>query len=194
MAKEYILALDQGTTSSRAILFNKKGEIEKVAQQEFKQIFPESGWVEHDAEEMWTSQLEVLNEVIKKAKAKPESIKAIGITNQRETTVVWNKKTGKPIYNAIVWQDRRTAEYCKSIADQDGLDELIQAKTGLRIDAYFSASKINWILENVKGARKLAEKGELLFGTIDTWLIYNLTEGKKHISDVTNGAASPLRE
>lgn len=192
MAKEYILALDQGTTSSRAILFNKKGEIEKVAQQEFKQIFPESGWVEHDAEEIWTSQLEVLNEVIKKAKVKPENIKAIGITNQRETTVVWNKKTGKPIYNAIVWQDRRTAEYCKSIADQDGLDELIQAKTGLRIDAYFSASKINWILENVKGARKLAEKGELLFGTIDTWLIYNLTEGKKHISDVTNASRTLL--
>lgn len=191
MKKEFILALDQGTTSSRAILFNKKGEIENVAQKEFTQIFPKSGWVEHDAREIWSTQFSVLTEVIAKSKIKLEAIKAIGITNQRETTVVWNKKTGEPVYNAIVWQDRRTAAYCQSLADK-GLDKLIQEKTGLLIDAYFSASKINWILTHVRGARKLAEKGELAFGTVDSWLVYNLTNGEKHITDVTNASRTLL--
>lgn len=191
MKKEFILALDQGTTSSRAILFNKKGQIENVAQKEFTQIFPKSGWVEHDAQEIWSSQLAVLTEVIAKSKIKLDAIKAIGITNQRETTIVWNKKTGKPIYNAIVWQDRRTAEYCQSLIKK-GLDKTIQKKTGLLIDSYFSASKINWILKHVRGARKLAENGELAFGTVDSWLVYNLTNGQKHITDVTNASRTLL--
>src|SRR5690606_28740967 len=191
MTKEFILALDQGTTSSRAILFNKKGQIENVAQKEFTQIYPKSGWVEHDAQEIWSSQLAVLTEVIAKAKIKLPQIKGIGITNQRETTIVWNRKTGEPIYNAIVWQDRRTAEYCKQLADK-GLDKKIQEKTGLLIDAYFSASKINWILTHVRGARKLADKGELAFGTVDSWLVYNLTNGEKHITDVSNASRTLL--
>lgn len=191
MRKEFILALDQGTTSSRAILFNKAGQIENIAQKEFTQIFPKSGWVEHNAKEIWSTQLAVLTEVIAQSKIKLDEIKAIGITNQRETTVVWNKKTGEPIYNAIVWQDRRTAEYCQSIAAK-GLDKLIQEKTGLLIDAYFSASKINWILTHVDGARNLAEQGELAFGTIDSWLVYNLTSGQKHITDVTNASRTLL--
>lgn len=191
MRKEFILALDQGTTSSRAILFNKEGKIEYTAQKEFTQIFPKSGWVEHDAREIWSSQLGVATEVIAKAKIRLDAIKAIGITNQRETTVVWNRKTGEPIYNAIVWQDRRTAEYCQSIVEK-GLDKTIQEKTGLLIDAYFSASKINWMLAHVKGARELAEKGELAFGTIDSWLVYNLTDGAKHITDVTNASRTLL--
>lgn len=188
---KFILALDQGTTSSRAILFNRQGEITEIAQKEFTQIYPQSGWVEHNAEEIWSTQLSVLTEVIAQAKIKLESIQAIGITNQRETTVVWNRKTGKPIYNAIVWQDRRTADYCRRIAE-DGHEKLIQEKTGLLIDSYFSASKINWILNHVKGARTLAEKGELAFGTIDSWLIYNLTNGQKHITDVTNASRTLL--
>lgn len=188
---KFILALDQGTTSSRAILFNRQGEIAGIAQKEFTQIYPQSGWVEHNAEEIWSTQLSVLTEVIAQAKIKLESIQAIGITNQRETTVVWNRKTGKPIYNAIVWQDRRTADYCRRIAE-DGHEKLIQEKTGLLIDSYFSASKINWILNHVKGARTLAEKGELTFGTIDSWLIYNLTNGQKHITDVTNASRTLL--
>lgn len=191
MKKEFILSLDQGTTSSRAILFNHDGEIVEVAQKEFRQIYPQSGWVEHDAQEIWSTQLAVMTEVIAKANVKLDSIKGIGITNQRETTVVWHRKTGKPICNAIVWQDRRTAEYCKFIADK-GLDTLIQEKTGLLIDAYFSASKINWILENVEGARKMADNGELAFGTVDSWLVYNLTKGEKHITDVTNASRSLL--
>ncbi|GHE33788.1 glycerol kinase GlpK [Sphingobacterium griseoflavum] len=191
MKKEFILALDQGTTSSRAILFDKEGQIENIAQKEFTQIFPRSGWVEHNAKEIWSTQLAVLTEVIAQSKIKLDEIKAIGITNQRETTVVWNKKTGEPIYNAIVWQDRRTAEYCQSIAAK-GLDKLIQEKTGLLIDSYFSASKINWILNHVEGARSLAERGDLAFGTIDTWLVYNLTDGKKHITDVTNASRTLL--
>ncbi|MGO1243069.1 MAG: glycerol kinase GlpK [Sphingobacterium sp.] len=191
MKKEFILALDQGTTSSRAILFNKKGQIENVAQKEFTQIFPKSGWVEHDATEIWSSQFAVLTEVIAKSKIKLEAIKAIGITNQRETTIVWNKKTGNPIYNAIVWQDRRTAEYCQALIKK-GLAQTIQQKTGLLIDSYFSASKINWILKHVKGARKLAEKGDLAFGTVDSWLVYNLTNGQKHITDVTNASRTLL--
>lgn len=191
MKKEYILSLDQGTTSSRAILFNHSGEIVEVAQKEFRQIYPQSGWVEHDAQEIWSTQLAVMTEVIAQANVKLDSIKGIGITNQRETTIVWNRKTGKPICNAIVWQDRRTAAYCKSITEK-GLDKLIQEKTGLLIDAYFSASKINWILENVEGARKMADNGELAFGTVDSWLIYNLTKGEKHITDVTNASRSLL--
>src|SRR5690606_31064271 len=191
MIKEYILALDQGTTSSRAILFDQRGEAVNIAQKEFKQIYPQSGWVEHDAEEIWSTQLAVMTEVVAKAKVKLDSIKAIGITNQRETTVVWNRKTGKPICNAIVWQDRRTADYCQSISSQ-GHDKIIQEKTGLLIDAYFSASKINWMLKHVKGARALAEKGELAFGTVDSWLVYNLTNGEKHITDVTNASRTLL--
>lgn len=191
MKKEYILALDQGTTSSRAILFSQKGEIIEIAQKEFTQIYPKSGWVEHDAQEIWSTQLAVMTEVIAKKKLKLETIKAIGITNQRETTIVWNKKTGKPIYNAIVWQDRRTADYCKTIAEK-GFERTIQEKTGLLIDAYFSASKINWILNNVKGAKQMAQKGELAFGTVDSWLVYNLTNGEKHITDVSNASRTLL--
>lgn len=191
MKKEYILSIDQGTTSSRAILFNPKGEIVELAQKEFKQIYPKSGWVEHNALEIWATQFAVISEVITKAKVKLDNIKGIGITNQRETTIVWNRKTGKPIYNAIVWQDRRTAEYCKEIAER-GLSKTIQEKTGLLIDSYFSASKINWILNNVKGAKKLAENGELAFGTVDSWLVYNLTNGKTHVTDVSNASRTLL--
>ncbi|MCI0920083.1 glycerol kinase GlpK [Sphingobacterium rhinopitheci] len=191
MRKEYILSIDQGTTSSRAILFNPKGEIVEVAQKEFKQIYPKSGWVEHDALEIWATQFSVITEVITKANVKLDTIKGIGITNQRETTIVWNRKTGQPIYNAIVWQDRRTSEYCQELVKK-GLAKTIQEKTGLPIDSYFSASKINWILNNVKGARKLAEKGELAFGTVDSWLVYNLTDGKTHVTDVSNASRTLL--
>ncbi len=191
MRKEYILSLDQGTTSSRAILFDRQGEAINIAQKEFKQIYPQSGWVEHDAQEIWSTQLSVMTEVVANSKIKLDSIKAIGITNQRETTIVWNRKTGKPICNAIVWQDRRTADYCKEISEK-GYEKLIQEKTGLLIDAYFSASKINWILQNVTGARSLAEKGDLAFGTVDSWLVYNLTNGEKHITDVTNASRTLL--
>lgn len=191
MKKEFILSLDQGTTSSRAILFNHRGEIVEIAQKEFTQIYPKSGWVEHDPQEIWSTQLAVMIEVIAKANVKLEAIKGIGITNQRETTIVWNRKTGKPIYNAIVWQDRRTADYCKAIADR-GLDKLIQEKTGLLIDSYFSASKIHWILNNVEGAKAMADRGELAFGTVDSWLVYNLTKGEKHVTDVTNASRSLL--
>lgn len=190
MKHEYILALDQGTTSSRAIAFDRKGEIKEIVQKEFKQIFPKSGWVEHNPNGIWQSQLEVLQKTIQQLPAE-HSIKAIGITNQRETTVVWNKKTGEPIYNAIVWQDRRTAEFCKNLVDQ-GYENKIQEKTGLVIDAYFSASKIHWILENVEGAREMAEADELAFGTVDTWLIWKLTEGKVHITDVSNASRTML--
>ena len=189
--KEYIIALDQGTTSSRAILFNKKGEIVNIAQKEFQQIYPKSGWVEHDPQEIWSSQLAVLTEALAKSKTKLESIKGIGITNQRETTVVWNRRTGEPIYNAIVWQDRRTADYCAKLI-KDGHLDAVQEKTGLLIDSYFSATKIKWILDHVKGARKLAERNELAFGTIDTWLIWNLTDGKEHVTDVTNASRTML--
>lgn len=191
MRKEYILSIDQGTTSSRAIIFNEKGAIVDVAQKEFTQIYPKSGWVEHDALEIWSSQFSVISEVITKADIKLDMIKGIGITNQRETTIVWNRKTGKPIYNAIVWQDRRTAEYCQEIAKK-GLEKTIQEKTGLLIDAYFSASKINWILNHVEGAKQLAEKGELAFGTVDSWLVYNLTNGEKHVTDVSNASRTLL--
>ena len=188
---QYILSLDQGTTSSRAIIFNKQGSIMAVAQKEFTQIFPQPGWVEHDANEIWSTQLGVAAEAITKAGLSPENIAAIGITNQRETTVVWERATGKPIYNAIVWQDRRTASFCDELKAK-GLDKIILEKTGLIVDAYFSASKIKWILDNVKGAREKATKGELCFGTIDSWLVWNLTKGQIHVTDVSNASRTML--
>lgn len=184
---KFILSLDQGTTSSRAIVFNHSGDIVSVAQKEFTQIFPEPGWVEHDPVEIWTSQVTVATEAIVKAGLSPKDIAALGITNQRETTIVWDKQTGKPVYNAIVWQDRRTAHYCDELK-KAGNEKLIQEKTGLMIDAYFSATKIKWILDNVGGAREKAQKGELLFGTVDSWLLWNLTGGAVHATDVTNAS------
>jgi len=186
----YILSLDQGTTSSRAIIFNHSGKIVSIAQKEFKQYYPHAGWVEHDPMEIWSSQATVLTEVIIKAGLKPSDISAIGITNQRETTIVWDKSTGQPVYNAIVWQDRRTASFCDSIKQKQGSN--IQQKTGLIVDAYFSASKIKWILDNVEGAREKAEKGTLAFGTVDSWLIWNLTAGKVHVTDVTNASRTMI--
>lgn len=188
---KYILALDQGTTSSRAIVFAHDGSIVSVAQKEFTQIFPQPGWVEHDPEEIWSTQLGVAAEAITKAGLTTEQIHAIGITNQRETTVVWDRKTGKPVYNAIVWQDRRTADFCDELKRKN-LHILIQQRTGLVVDAYFSASKIKWILDHVEGARARAEKGELCFGTIDTWLLWNLTKGQVHVTDVSNASRTML--
>ena len=187
----YILALDQGTTSSRAIIYNQDAQPIATAQKEFEQLFPESGWVEHNPIEIWESQLNVAKEAIKAANISPDQIKGIGITNQRETTVVWNRATGKPIYNAIVWQDRRTSKYCNELK-KNGKEESIINKTGLLIDAYFSGTKVNWILNNVAGAKELAENGELAFGTIDSWLIWNLTNGKSHITDVSNASRTLL--
>ena len=184
-----ILSLDQGTTSSRAIVFDHAGNIVSVAQKEFTQIFPQPGWVEHDPSEIWTSQIAVATEAILKAGITPHDIAAIGITNQRETTIVWDRETGKPIYNAIVWQDRRTASYCDSLKK---FSSSIQQKTGLIIDAYFSASKIKWILDNVNGARQKAVEGKLAFGTVDSWLVWNLTAGSVHITDVTNASRTML--
>lgn len=189
--QQYILALDQGTTSSRAIVFDKKGSIISVAQKEFTQIFPKGGWVEHDANEIWSTQFGVAAEAITKAGLSAENIAAIGIANQRETTVVWDRNTGVPIYNAIVWQDRRTASFCDELKE-NGTDKLIQQKTGLVVDAYFSATKIKWILDNVEGAREKANNGELCFGTIDTWLIWNLTKGQVHVTDVSNASRTML--
>ncbi len=189
--KKYILSLDQGTTSSRAIIFDHQGSIKSIAQKEFKQIFPQPGWVEHDPEEIWSSQASVTAEVIAKAGIPPREIASIGITNQRETTIVWDRYTGKPIFNAIVWQDRRTADYCKKLSTE-GKTDMIRKKTGLIIDAYFSATKIRWILENVEGARKKAEKGDLCFGTVDSWLIWNFTHGKVHATDATNASRTML--
>jgi glycerol kinase len=189
--QQYILALDQGTTSSRAIIFDNKGTIITTAQKEFTQIFPQPGWVEHDANEIWSTQLGVAAEAITKARLSPENIAAIGITNQRETTVVWERATGKPVYNAIVWQDRRTAAFCDELKAK-GLDKIIREKTGLIVDAYFSASKIKWILDNVKGAREKAMNGELCFGTIDSWLVWNLTKGQIHLTDVSNASRTML--
>ena len=186
----YILSIDQGTTSSRSIIFNHSGKIVAVAQKEFKQYYPQAGWVEHDPMEIWSSQATVVTESIIKAGLKPSDIEAIGITNQRETTVVWERNTGQPVYHAIVWQDRRTASYCDSIKAQHGKN--IQQKTGLIVDAYFSASKIKWILDNVEGAREKAEKGILAFGTIDSWLIWNLTAGAVHVTDVTNASRTMI--
>jgi glycerol kinase len=188
---QYILSFDQGTTSSRSIIFNEKGNIISVAQKEFTQIFPQPGWVEHDATEIWSTQLGTAAEVISKAGLTVNDIAAIGITNQRETTVVWDKKTGKPLCNAIVWQDRRTATYCDELKQQ-GHASSIQQKTGLVIDAYFSATKLKWILDNVTGAREKAGRQELCFGTVDCWLLWNLTQGKVHATDVTNASRTML--
>lgn len=191
MHKKYILALDQGTTSSRAILFDHDGKIVNIAQKEITQIYPKAGWVEHDAMEIWGTQIGVAREVIETFGIRPEAIAAIGITNQRETTVIWNKNTGKPIYNAIVWQCKRTADMCSDLKTR-GLEPYVRANTGLVIDAYFSATKIKWILDNVEGARQKAEAGELLFGNIDTWLIWNLTRGKVHVTDYSNASRTML--
>ncbi|WP_432708441.1 glycerol kinase GlpK [Pedobacter sp.] len=189
--EKYIMSFDQGTTSSRAIIFNKQGKIVSTAQHEFTQIYPQSGWVEHDAQEIWSTQIAVATEAVLKANLKSVDIAAIGITNQRETTVVWDMVTGEPVYNAIVWQDRRTAAYCDEL-NRQGYGNEIQNKTGLIIDAYFSATKIRWILENVDGAREKADAGQLLFGTIDSWLIWKLTDGLVHVTDVTNASRTML--
>ena len=191
MMEEYIVALDQGTTSSRAVLFNKKGEIKGTAQQEFTQIFPQSGWVEHDPEEIWSTQKDVLAKLLRDNSIDPASLAAIGITNQRETTVVWDRKTGAPVYNAIVWQDKRTASICEELK-ANGLVDYVRANTGLVIDSYFSATKIKWILDNVSGAKQRAINGELAFGTIDTWLVWKLTNGKVHATDYSNASRTML--
>ena len=189
--EKFILSLDQGTTSSRALLFDKGGNIRSVAQKEFQQIFPKPGWVEHDPNEIWSSQVAVAAEAMSKLGINGTYVAGIGITNQRETTIVWDKRTGEPIYNAIVWQDRRTSGYCDELKDR-GLAEKIREKTGLVIDAYFSGTKIKWILDNVKGAREKAERGELAFGTVDSWLVWKLTQGRTHITDVTNASRTML--
>lgn len=191
MKKKYIVALDQGTTSSRAIVFDHEGLIVATSQKEFPQIFPKPGWVEHNPMDIWNTQIEVLQSVLKDNDISAEAVAAIGITNQRETTVVWDKKTGEPVYNAIVWQDRRTANFCDKLRNS-GNSNMVSQKTGLVLDAYFSGTKVNWILENVEGARERAEKGELAFGTIDTWVIWNLTKGKVHVTDVTNASRTML--
>ena len=191
MDRKYIMALDQGTTSSRAILFDKEGNVVATSQKEFTQFYPKVGWVEHNPMEIWGSQSGVMREVLETNSIRPEEVCAIGITNQRETTIVWEKSTGKPVYNAIVWQCRRTSEICDELKEK-GYDKLIKDKTGLILDAYFSATKIKWILDNVEGAREKAENGELLFGTVDTWLIWNLTRGKVHVTDYTNAARTML--
>ncbi|MDQ6676722.1 MAG: glycerol kinase GlpK [Acidobacteriota bacterium] len=187
----YILALDQGTTSSRALIFDHEGKIRAVAQREHRQHFPQAGWVEHDPREIWSSQIAVAIEALGKENLRPRDIAAIGITNQRETTVIWNRESGEPIHNAIVWQDRRTAGVCDQIR-RDGYEEDIQQRTGLLVDAYFSATKIAWLLDHVAGARTLAEAGKLAFGTIDSWLAWNLTSGAQHITDVTNASRTML--
>ena len=188
---KYLIAIDQGTTSSRSIVFDKQGNIMQVAQKEFTQVFPKPGWVEHDPMEIYSTQLGVLAEVKARAGISAVDIAAIGITNQRETTIVWDKNTGKPVYNAIVWQCRRTAEYCDSLKAK-GFDKTIKEKTGLVVDAYFSGTKVRWILENVSGAREKAEKGELLFGTVDTWLVWNMTKGKVFVTDYSNASRTML--
>ncbi|QOI98221.1 MAG: glycerol kinase GlpK [Flammeovirgaceae bacterium] len=188
---KYIIALDQGTTSSRAVLVNERAEIEAIEQKEFRQIFPKPGWVEHDPEEILTIQLEVLHSLIAKNKINPRSIQSIGITNQRETTVVWNKHTGQPVYNALVWQDKRTASSCEELKVR-GFEDYIRFNTGLVIDSYFSSTKVKWILDQVPGVRVLATKGDLLFGTVDTWLIWNLTNKKVHATDVSNASRTML--
>jgi glycerol kinase len=189
--EKYILSFDQGTTSSRAIIFDKSGAIISMAQREFTQLYPKPGWVEHNAREIWSTQVSVATEAILNANLRPENIAAIGITNQRETTILWDKETGDPIYQAIVWQDRRTADYCNSLKES-GADKVIREKTGLIVDAYFSATKIKWILDNVEGARQKATEGRLLFGTVDSWLIWNLTGGNVHVTDVTNASRTML--
>lgn len=191
MAKQFILALDQGTTSSRAIVFNHKGEIISTAQKEFKQIYPKAGWVEHDGKEIWSTQAGVATEAITGAGIDGSHVAGIGITNQRETTLIWDRETGKPVYNAIVWQDRRTSDYCDQLKSK-GYAGMIQEKTGLVIDSYFSGTKIKWILDHVEGARGRAENGELAFGTMDTWLIWNFTNGNTHVTDVTNASRTMI--
>lgn len=188
---KYIMAFDAGTTSNRCILFNKAGEICSIAQREFRQIYPKSGWVEHNANEIWATQYGVAAEAMQKIGASAKDIAAIGITDQRETTIVWDKKTGEPVYNAIVWQCRRTSEYCDYLKSKD-LEQSFRQKTGLLIDAYFSATKLKWILDNVEGAREKAQNGELLFGTVETWLIWKLTKGKVHITDYSNASRTML--
>ena len=185
--RKYVMALDSGTTSNRCILFNEKGEMCSTAQREFKQYFPRPGWVEHDAGEIWATQLAVAVEAMQKLNVSAEQIAAIGITNQRETTVVWDRNTGEPVYPAIVWQCRRTAKYCDALKEK-GLVEKFREKTGLVLDAYFSGTKLKWILDHVEGARERAEKGQLLFGTVDTWLIWKLTKGKIHVTDYSNAS------
>ncbi|HYG03267.1 MAG TPA: glycerol kinase GlpK [Chryseosolibacter sp.] len=191
MSSKYILAIDQGTTSSRTVLFNEHGEIKGIAQQEFRQIFPQPGWVEHDPNEIIATQLRTLSKVIADHKVSASQIAAIGITNQRETAVVWDRKTGEPIYNAIVWQDKRTADICEGLKKR-GLEDYVRKETGLVIDSYFSATKIRWILDNVPDAKQRALKGELAFGTVDTWLIYKMTGGKVHVTDYTNASRTML--
>jgi glycerol kinase len=191
MSKRYILALDQGTTSSRAILFDKKGNIISLSQKEFTQIYPHPGWIEHNPEEIWKTQIEAAKEAIQKVGLSPSDIASIGITNQRETTVLWDKNTGRPVYNAIVWQCRRTADLCDKIKAA-GLSDYIRENTGLIVDAYFSATKIKWILDNIEGVRQRAEKGDILFGNIDSWLVWKLTGGKLHITDYTNASRTML--
>ncbi len=190
-SNQYVLAIDQGTTSSRAILFNQKGDIVSLAQQTFQQYFPQPGWVEHDACEIWSSQASVITEALEKENITDNQIACIGIANQRETTIVWDRKSGEPIYHAIVWQDRRTAGFCEELKAK-GLAPIIREKTGLVIDAYFSATKIRWILDNVEGARERAERGELCFGTVDTWIVWNLTNGATFVTDVTNASRTML--
>src|SRR5690606_38442609 len=187
MSKDYILSIDQGTTSSRAVLFNHKGEIVETAQQEFEQFFPKPGWVEHDANEIWTSVLACIAGVLRKADVDPDQIAGIGITNQRETAVVWDRNTGKPIYKAIVWQSRQTGDICKELKEQ-GHEQLFRKKTGLLIDAYFSGTKVKWILDNVEGAREKADNGDMMVGTVDSWLVYELSGGKTNVSDYSNAS------
>ena len=191
MSSRFILAIDQGTTSSRTVLFNEQGEIKGIAQQEFRQIFPQSGWVEHDPKEILSSQFGTLNKVIKDHQISPASIGAIGITNQRENTIIWDRKTGEPVYNAIVWQDKRTSSICEELKSR-GLEDYVRQNTGLVIDSYFSGTKIKWILDNVEGARAQAEKGELAFGTVDSWLVWNMTGGKVHATDYTNASRTMI--
>jgi len=191
MKKSYILALDQGTTSSRAVIYDREGVVVKIAQNEFSQIYPQAGWVEHDPMEIWGSQRGAISEVMAATGISPEEIAAIGITNQRETTIVWDKATGRPVYNAIVWQCRRTAAICDELKAA-GLEDTIREKTGLVADAYFSGTKLKWILDHVEGARDRARKGELLFGNVDTWLIWNLTRGKVHVTDYSNASRTML--
>jgi glycerol kinase len=191
MSDKYIIALDQGTTSSRTVLFNEQGELLDIAQREFEQIFPKSGWVEHNPQEILKTQLDTLSEIISKNKISSAEIAAIGITNQRETTIVWDKNTGKPIYNAIVWQDRRTAPICENLKEK-GLADYVKQTTGLVVDSYFSGTKVKWLLDNVEGARERAENGELFFGTVDSWLLWNLTEGKVHATDYSNASRTML--
>ncbi|SAK39301.1 glycerol kinase [Caballeronia hypogeia] len=191
MQDQYVLALDQGTTSSRAMLFDRSGNVVSVAQKEFQQIYPEAGWVEHDPQEIWSTQAGVAAEAVTRAGASASSIAALGVTNQRETTIVWDRETGKPVYNAIVWQDRRTAAFCDELKAR-GLEARVRAKTGLPIDSYFSATKIRWILDNVEGARDKAKQGRLAFGTVDSWLVWNFTRRGLHVTDITNASRTML--